>query len=260
MTESSHAGPPHAGPPHAKAAGAPFSGDPRDTYVAPEDVHAGTHYVLYAVFSAERPLPADASERAALAGDALAAVQATGVTVRGFYDVGGFRADADLMAWFLGDDPHALQAAYHALRASALGEYLVPVWSGVGVHRPAEFNNAHTPACFSGIAPRPWLTVYPFVRSYEWYYLEASKRSHMLRTHGMAAKEFPDVLGSTTAAFAVGDYEWLLAFEADDLHRLTHAMRAQRSVEARLHVREETPFFTGPRVELSEWAERQPRA
>ena len=33
-------------------------------------------------------------------------------------------------------------------------------------------------------------------------------------------------------------------------------MRAQRAVEARLHVREETPFFTGPRVELTEWAQR----
>ncbi|NLE18822.1 MAG: chlorite dismutase family protein, partial [Propioniciclava sp.] len=56
----------------------------------------------------------------------------------------------------------------------------------------------------------------------------------------------------------LGDYEWLLAFEADELHRLTDAMRAQRAVEARLHVREETPFFTGPRVELADWVETQP--
>ena len=34
---------------------------------------------------------------------------------------------------------------------------------------------------------------------------------------------------------------------------VTDAMRAQRAVEARLHVREETPFFTGPRVALSAW-------
>ena len=42
------------------------------------------------------------------------------------------------------------------------------------------------------------------------------------------------------------------------MRRLTDAMRHQRSVEARLHVREETPFFTGPRVELAEWINRQP--
>ncbi|MDO5535324.1 MAG: chlorite dismutase family protein [Propionibacteriaceae bacterium] len=244
--------------PHGKTPGAPFSGDPRDTYVAPEEVNSGSHYVMYSVFTMAGLMAGEASDRAEHAAEAVAAVEATGVTIRGWYDVGGFRADADLMVWLLADDPTKLQAAYHALRRSTLGEVLEPRWSNVGVHRPAEFNNAHTPACFSGIAPRPWLTVYPFVRSYEWYYMDGSKRSHMLRTHGMAAKEFPDVLGSTTSAFALGDYEWLLAFEADELHRLTDAMRAQRAVEARLHVREETPFFTGPRVELAAWVETQP--
>jgi chlorite dismutase len=82
----------------------------------------------------------------------------------------------------------------------------------------------------------------------------------MLREHGMAGREYPEVVASTLAAFALGDYEWLLAFESDELHSLVDAMRHQRGVEARLHVREETPFFTGPRVELSEWIGRQPRA
>lgn len=246
-----------------------FAADPRDTPLDPDEVNAGVHYVQYAVFGLPTLLDAaqsDAAQSDAAPIDAApidaapvdaeaveAAVAGAGVTVRGWYDISGFRADADLLVWMLADDPQALQRAYAALRRSSLGERLVPRWSNIGVHRPAEFNNAHTPACFSGIAPRPWLCVYPFVRSYEWYYLEPAKRSHMLRTHGMAARDFPDVLGSTTSAFALGDYEWLLAFEADELHRLTDAMRAQRAVEARLHVREETPFFTGPRVALSAW-------
>lgn len=241
-----------------KVAGAPFSGDPRDTYVSPDDVNAGSHFVMYSVFDVGAPLPDKARDRAALAADTIRAVEAAGVTIRGWYDVAGFRADADLLVWLVSDDPKKLQAAYHALRNGELGAYLGPVWSNMGVHRPSEFNTRHTPACFSGIAPRPWLTVYPFVRSYDWYYLDPAKRSEMLRTHGMAAREFPDVLGSTTSAFGLGDYEWLLAFEADELYRLTDALRSQRAVEARLHVREETPFFTGPRIELAEWTERQP--
>ena len=48
--------------------------------------------------------------------------------------------------------------------------------------------------------------------------------------------------------------------EADSLDRLEGVMHAQRYTEARLYVREDTPFFTGPRVSLGEWAERQPRA
>lgn len=244
----------------AKTPGAPFSGDARDAYVAPEDVNAGSHWVLYSVFSLDMTLPEDPEERAAWVAEAVAAVEEAGVTIRGWYDVAGLRADADLLLWLLADDPLKLQAAYHALRASHLGKNLAPVWSNMGVHRPAEFNNAHTPGCFSGIAPRPWLCVYPFVRSYEWYSLNPSKRSAMLREHGLAAREFPDVIGSTTSSFGLGDYEFLLAFEGDELVRIVDTMRAARAVEARLHVREETPFFTGPRLDLLAWADLQPTA
>ena len=81
----------------------------------------------------------------------------------------------------------------------------------------------------------------------------------MLREHGMAARGFVDVKASTLSGFALGDYEWILAFEADEPHRLVEIMHHLRATQARLHVREETPFFTGPRVELAEWLERQPR-
>ena len=50
------------------------------------------------------------------------------------------------------------------------------------------------------------------------------------------------------ASFALGDYEWLLAFEADELHRIVDLMRELRASRARNHVREEVPFFTGPKV------------
>lgn len=246
--------------PQAKVPGAPFSGDPRDVYVAPEVVNTGSHYVMYSVFSLDEALPTDADERSSWVAEVEAAVEASGASLRGWYDVAGFRADADLMVWLLADDARVLQAAYHALRATRLGSVLVPVWSCIGTHRPAEFNSLHTPGCFSGIAPRPWLTVYPFVRSYEWYSLEPAKRSQMLRDHGLAARDFPDVIGSTTSAFGLGDYEFLLAFEADELQRIVDTLRAARAVEARLHVREETPFYTGPRVTLGDWAAKQPLA
>lgn len=228
--------------------------DERDeTDVDLEAINSMPLFAMYSVFATATSLPGDESFD-----DAERSLLDTGVTVRGFYDVGGFRADADLMVWTLANDPATLQAGYHALRSGSLGEYLSPVWSVMAVHRPAEFNRTHVPSCFAGFAPRPWLTVYPFVRSYDWYYLDNEHRSKMLYEHGVAGRQYPDVVASTLSSFALGDYEWILAFEADELVRLTDAMRHQRGVEARLHVREETPFFTGPRVELSEWIARQP--
>jgi len=190
----------------------------------------------------------------------LASAPSDGVTVRGFYDVSGLRADADVMVWLHGDSPEALQSTQRTLRRSRELSVLTPSWAAMGVHRPAEFSRDHAPAFMSGAAPRDWLTVYPFVRSYEWYSLEPAKRSQMLRDHGLAARDFPDVIGSTTSAFGLGDYEFLLAFEADELQRIVDTLRAARAVEARLHVREETPFYTGPRVTLGDWAAKQPLA
>lgn len=228
--------------------------DERDaTDVDLEAINAQPLWAMYSVFQASSLRPD--TEAAPVA----AALAETGCQVRGYYDVSGFRADADLMVWTLADDPAKLQNSYRALVGSDLGEQLNPVWSAVGVHRPAEFNRTHVPSCFAGFAPRPWLCVYPFVRSYDWYYLDTEHRSKMLYEHGVAGREYPDVIASTLSSFALGDYEWLLAFEADELHRLTDAMRHQRSVEARLHVRLETPFFTGPLIELSDWVERRVR-
>ena len=228
--------------------------DPRDAVVAPEVVNQQSLYAMHSVFSTTAPLPASASADAV-----SSAIAESGAEVRGFYDVGGFRAEADLLVWMVADAPEKLQAAYHAIRRSELGEYLEPVWSVVSLHRPAEFNKSHVPSCFSGVAPRPWICVYPFVRSYEWYVLPSEERAAMLREHGMAAHGFPDVKASTLSGFALGDYEWILSFEADELHRLVDIMHHLRATQARLHVREETPFFTGQRVELSDWLERQPQ-
>ncbi|MGB6276574.1 MAG: chlorite dismutase family protein, partial [Rhodococcus sp. (in: high G+C Gram-positive bacteria)] len=57
---------------------------------------------------------------------------------------------------------------------------------------------------------------------------------------------------------ALGDYEWILAFEAPELDRIVDLMRDLRATEARRHVREETPFFTGPRVEVDALVESLP--
>ena len=225
-----------------------------------ESVNDTIRYAMWSVFALEDPLPDDADERAAVVAEAEAAVAAVGgdLVVRGWYDVGGLRADADLMVWWHGETIESVQGAYRALRRSRLGSHLVPVWSVVALHRPAEFNRGHIPAFLAGEAPRDYLCVYPFVRSYDWYVLPEGERRSMLVEHGQAARDYADVRANTLAAFALGDYEWILAFEADQLHRIVDLMRELRATEARRHVREEIPFYTGPRVALATWADGQP--
>lgn len=173
-----------------------------------------------------------------------------GVVVRGFYDISGLRADADYVVWWHAEQIEDLQAAYTDFRRlTSLGQASDPVWSNAALHRPAEFNKSHVPAFMAGEDPGAYICVYPFVRSYDWYLLPDEERRNLLAEHGMAARGYKDVRANTVSSFALGDYEWILAFEAPQLHRIVDLMRDLRATRARLHVREEVPFFTGPRVE-----------
>nr|WP_298803241.1 hydrogen peroxide-dependent heme synthase [uncultured Pseudokineococcus sp.] len=233
--------------PEAAAAAAPTSAE----------INATIRYTMWSVFRAAGRMPEDERPAAARELEELLAADED-VVVRGLYDVSGLRADADVMVWWHASSVEALQGAYHRLRRSAVGRVLEPVWSSTGLHRPAEFNKGHVPAFMAGEEARGYLCVYPFVRSYDWYLLEDADRKKMLRDHGMAAMPYPDVRANTVSAFALGDYEWLLAFEADELHRIVDLMRELRATEARRHVREELPFYTGPRVSPAEVVERLP--
>ena len=113
----------------------------------------------------------------------------------------------------------------------------------MALHRPAEFNKSHIPAFLADETPRDYVSVYPFVRSYDWYLLPDEDRRRMLADHGKMARGYPDVRANTVASFSLGDYEWILAFEADELYRIVDLMRHLRASEARMHVREEVPVL-----------------
>lgn len=209
-------------------------------------------YTMWSVFRAG-DLPE--SGRATVAGEAeslLGQLEDKGVTTRGTYDVSGLRADADYMLWWVGPSSEDLQEAYQRFRRSALGRGSEAVFSAMALHRPAEFNKSHVPAFLAGEEPRRYACVYPYARSYEWYLLDEEHRRGMLAEHGIMAREYPDVRANTVPAFALGDYEWMLCFEADELHRIVDLMRHLRGAEARRHTRLEAPFFTGPRKPIGE--------
>jgi chlorite dismutase len=175
-----------------------------------------------------------------------------GVVTRGCYDVQGLRADADYMFWWVAPSSDDLQEMYARFRRTGLGRASDPVWSVMALHRPAEFNKSHIPAFLAGEEPRAYVSVYPFVRSYDWYLLDDAERRAMLAEHGIMAREYPDVRANTVPCFALNDYEWILAFEADELHRIVDLMRHLRGARARLHTREEIPFYTGRRKPVRE--------
>lgn len=215
------------------------------------------HYALYTVFARPQQGGAEApAEEAAAELDRLVEQLAEeGITTRGFYDVSAMRNDADVMVWFHGSQPEALQAAVRRLRRTQAFAPTHIVWSSMGVHRDAEFTRNHAPSFARGIPADRWVCVYPFVRSWDWYWMDTEHRATMLKNHGMKGRDYPQVKPNTIATFGLNDYEWLLALEAPELVDLVDLMRHFRNTEARLYIREETPFYTGRRIDAAETLE-----
>jgi peroxiredoxin len=209
-------------------------------------------YTGWSVFRSAAPLAADRAAVAAEVVELFDQLEAKDVVVRGTYDVSALRADADVMVWWHAPTADDLQEAYGRFRRTALGRSLTPVWSQLALHRPAEFNKSHVPAFLAEERACDYVCVYPFVRSYEWYLLPDAERRAMLAEHGKMARDYPDVRANTVASFALGDYEWMLAFEADELHRIVDLMRHLRGSVTRRHVRAEVPFYTGRRRSVAE--------
>ena len=237
----------------------PAAEHPKSKGKLAKEINNTIRYTMWSVFRLDRVLgDADRQAEAAEVDALIAKLASDDVIVRGTYDVSGLRADADLMIWIHASTSGELQAAYNEFRRTALGSRMAPVWSQMALHRPAEFNKSHVPAFLAGEEPRDYACVYPFVRSYEWYLLEDAERRDMLREHGQMAREFPDVRANTISSFALGDYEWILAFEADELYRIVDLMRHLRGSEARRHVREEVPFYTGALTPIGDLVDRLP--
>ncbi|QPK78319.1 chlorite dismutase family protein [Corynebacterium lizhenjunii] len=216
-----------------------------------DELNSKQQYSQHAVF---RAIPgALGTERADIINQAQAffrGIEEAGVvTVRGIYDLSGMRESADFMIWWHAENFEDLQKVFADFRReTTLGQLSEVTWVGNALHRPAEFNKSHLPSFIMGEEPGDWIAVYPFVRSYDWYTMDEGKRRKILAEHGMQARDYPDVRANTVPAFALSDYEWILAFEASELHRIVDLMYLMRYTEARHYVREEIPFHTGRRV------------
>ncbi|HEY5489360.1 MAG TPA: hydrogen peroxide-dependent heme synthase [Candidatus Limnocylindrales bacterium] len=221
-----------------------------------EPTPASNDTVRYALWAVYGRTGAQLDENAGAAADELnqwqSGLAGDDIVLRGMYDVSGMRADADLMLWLHGPSADSLQATLRRFRRTFIGGVAKLTWSAMGTHRRAEFSADHLPSFLLGTQPLRWLCVYPFVRSYDWYLLPEAERREMLSEHGLAGRAYTGVQANTVAAFALNDWEWILALESNDLHELIDLMRGLRKTEARRHIRLEIPFHTGHLVDFDE--------
>lgn len=208
-----------------------------------------TRFTLHLVYRrTDRWLDLDAPAHARMDAEVMAILEAhPDLTVRGVYSAVGLRPDADIVFWLIADSAERLQQVAIDLRRAAFGRATELTWSFLGMAHKPEFVGDHLAAFQLGRPALPWLCLYPFVRTSEWYLLPVADRGRILKDHGMMGLEFPEVQTNNVQAFGIGDYEWILAFEVTQVESLVRLVRRLREAEARLYTKLDVPFILGQR-------------
>ena len=198
--------------------------------------------------------------------------RAGALTLRGAYSLVGLRHDADLMLWLHGPDLGAAQDLAVALRKTGLGTYLENPYTYTGIVPISRYAPEHRPAFVQGRPPLQYLSMYPFVKTPEWYLLPFERRRALMAEHGrmgqrhsaipeavieeasagaaVAAPSRGAVLANTVHSFGLGDQEFVVAFEADDPAAIARMVEDLRAAEVRRYTAADTPIFLGRRKDL----------
>ncbi len=90
----------------------------------------------------------------------------------------------------------------------------------------------------------PYLVVYPFSKTSEWYLLPNGERREMMGDHIRVGRQFADVRQLLLYSFGLQDQEFVVVYETGDLARFSDLVYELRGTEARRFTALDTPILT----------------
>ncbi|HVX30547.1 MAG TPA: chlorite dismutase family protein [Nitrolancea sp.] len=204
-----------------------------------------TAFWLYTCDRDWRQQPASVRQQARAEFIQLLEAPGEGLGIRGVYSTIGYRADVDLIIWAVGSDAERIQDLATRIRRTALGDALDMKQAYIGVGTASQYDPEHGPAFIKGTPPARYLSVYPFVKTPEWYLLSYEDRRDLMKVHGQLGKEFPTILTNTVSSFGIQDQEFIVALEDDDPAVLVAMVQRLRLAEVRKYTQLDTPIYLG---------------
>ena len=176
------------------------------------------------------------------------------------YVTQGIETGADVLLWssVRVPEPGAPGSFFHR-RAAAENRHrdiLEPGHVLWGMTRPSEYSRAAKSAqeIDSFATDRlPYLVMYPFTKTAEWYLLGRETRQGMMNEHIRIGKQYRDITQLLLYSFGLQDQEFVVVYETDDLSRFSRLVYDLRDTEARRYTKGDTPLHTGVLVSGDAW-------
>ena len=166
------------------------------------------------------------------------------------YTLVGLRGDVDFLLWQVADTLEDVQSLATEVYRTELGGFLSMPYSYLALTRKSPYLGTHRHFGQEGTGPdadadqRPYLVIYPFVKTHDWFQLPHEERLRMMQQHFAIGHKYPGVRVNTTYSFGLDDQEHVVAFEVADLGDFLELVMELRESEARPYTLRDTPIFT----------------
>jgi len=174
------------------------------------------------------------------------------------YSTLGLKANVDFMIWRIGYDIELLQKMSADMNKSILGRYLDIPQSFLAMTKHSQYVDEHVHEGQEGrrlrIVPgkKPFLFVYPFVKTRDWYLLPMSERQRIMNEHIAIGHKYPRVKINTTYSFGLDDQDFVVAFESDTADEFLDLVQELRETESSKYTVRDTPMYTCRRTTIEE--------
>ena len=174
------------------------------------------------------------------------------------YTTVGLKAGVDFMLWRIGYDLDPFQQMAADINKTVLGRYLDVPQSFLAMTKHSQYVEEHVHEGQEGrrlrIVPgkRPYLFVYPFVKTRDWYLLPMSERQRIMNEHIAIGHKYPRVKINTTYSFGLDDQDFVVAFESDTAEEFLDLVQELRETESSKYTVRDTPMFTCRRSTIEE--------
>ena len=174
------------------------------------------------------------------------------------YSTVGLKAGVDFMLWRIGYDLDPFQKMVADINTSVLGRHIDVPHSYLAMTKHSQYVEEHVHEGQEGrrlrIVPgkRPFLFVYPFVKTRDWYLLPMAERQRIMNEHIAIGHKYPRVKINTTYSFGLDDQDFVVAFEADSPAEFLDLVQELRETESSKYTLRDTPMYTCRRSTIEE--------
>lgn len=180
------------------------------------------------------------------------------------YQLTPLESDADVLLWSAVevDDGTVPRTFFEGLARglSPYRRYLQPRDSLWGFTRPSQYSRAKSAQEVDPLRSErsPYLVMYPFTKTVDWYLLGAETRQGMMNEHIKIGKQYREIRQLLLYSVGLQDQEFVVVYETDDLMLFSSLVKELRETEARRYTKRDTPVHTGlyspPDAVESAWA------